>query len=356
MECSSLKNKGFPVILLIGFLLLFSCAECYASDLVEIIKLCRWPIVILILAIIFCRPLGSLINKIVQIVINWRKGTAEISAQGPESRFTWPAQIKNIKESEHSYKMERLLKEEKFNELEKECQEWKKKDKESTSPYIYLGRSFMKQGKDIEARTEFEKALVIKDDDAEVYYYLTRLHQSKGDLKGSVKYIEKAYALKEDDPRITLNLAYINYYLYKDINKSLEFVEKSYKDYKEGLFPFEIDLNVSIRQSFEYYLACRGKKDDFQRAFELDKSIHGKYDDFDNEEKSYVLDTRGYLRYRATQEGYDPREKFIDEDKDLLYSALSFLTDAVKLNPSDKQILENLLAALALYKIKTKAK
>jgi tetratricopeptide (TPR) repeat protein len=347
-------NKGFLFILLISFLLLFSYADCYAQASIgtEIAKTLCWPMVVLILGVVFLitqkDSIGKFIGGIREVVFERRKGKGEVIYISGSRLTTLPAEPTDKSKVDRSVKIETLLREGKFDDIKEECEKWKAEDRKTTLPYIYLGRSLIKQGRYPEAGTEFEKALVVEANNAEAYYYLGVLQQRQGDLKGSEQYIKTAYKLKKDDPRITLNLAYISYYLYNNVEKSLDFIQKSRNDYKEGKFPYETDLNIIIHQSFEYYLAARGKEEDFQRAFEIDEFIDGKYEGLEDEEKSFTLDTRGYLRLRAAEEGYEPKTKVLEKEKDLVQSALNFLSEAVELNPSDQEITLRLARAVKL--------
>jgi tetratricopeptide (TPR) repeat protein len=303
---------------------------------------------------LFIKGLNELLKTVSVKILKEGERTETVITTKLERGETFSAQIEDKSQKDRYIRLENLLKENKFDGIEKECKKWRKEDKKNVNPYIFQGRAYLEQKKYNLAQEEFKKAIRINEKNAQIYYYLAKSPFAKGKLKEAKEFLMKAYKLDKEDPKVTAGLAYISYYLENDVNNSLKLIEMAHESYKnrEELLPFSENLDVTIHQSMEYYLADRGSKEDFRRAFEIDGYIGGKWEDFankgviDKKRQAFILDTRGFLRYRAVEENYRPEEK-----RQLIQASINFLTEASDLLSSDEDIVKHLVKAIKISNV-----
>ncbi|MCK5708024.1 MAG: hypothetical protein KAI43_10260 [Candidatus Aureabacteria bacterium] len=308
------------------------------------------PITIIIILFIYRKYIGSLILKLSEIDFKKTKNGYFLSAK--TGKETFPIQVKNEISKDKLSKFEELLNTKKYEILETEIDQWKRNEKNSIYPYILLGRSYILQGKEKLAEHEFKKVLKREYNNSEINYYLGALLLKKDDLDNAKEYLIKAYNLDNNDPRTTLALAYISFYLEKDINASIEYINVSHDSYKKRReqFPLYENIDISIHQSMEYYLANRGNEEDFRRAFEIDNYIEKSLKDYTYhgkltiENQAFTLDTRGYLRLRAVEENFRSAKK-----TELIKSSINYFTKALELIPTDVDIVNNMIKSYKYF-------
>ncbi|MDA3781303.1 MAG: hypothetical protein PF487_13915 [Bacteroidales bacterium] len=330
--------------------------------IIQIIKILIWPFVCVVGFLIFKEPFSSLISSLTNIVHKTKQGDTT-QFQFSSSKTTFSPKMNNIdtskKQKNLAEQLEKYLDMQDYVSLQQQIKQIKKKDKLNYIPYVYSGRMYIEQRKFDLAKKNLSKGLNLTEKNnelSELYYYLGMIPLKQEALEEAKDLIQKAYSLYKTDPKIFVSLAYIRFYLDNNVNDSLKFISSAHKLYKKESFPKSTDLDITIHQNMEYYLAVRGTKEDFKRAYEIDEYLATILKSairdctIGKEDIAYVLDTRGFLRYKSIEAGFI---KDFEKKNNTLNESVDMLLEAVDRLPSDKDITNNLRTALHLYRKNT---